>query len=118
MVVAATRREVTMKNNFCCNEENVSSEGKRKDLVKQHFFFFSKKMLKGAGWTIPSFLLILIPKCPACLAAYLALITGAGLSITVAVQIRNTLIILCLVSLSYIVFKLFLRARLHRFKGS
>lgn len=53
------------------------------------------------GWLIPATLLALFPKCPLCVAGYVALATGLGISLTAASYLRWTLLVLCLASLGY-----------------
>ncbi len=55
-------------------------------------------------------LLVLLPKCPLCLAAWLALFTGAGAAMPIATRLRPLLEIALLASLSLLLFR-FLKAR-------
>jgi hypothetical protein len=48
-----------------------------------------------------------MPKCPACLAAYITLWTGLGLSLSTATYLRWALLLICVASLFFlIVFRL------------
>jgi hypothetical protein len=54
-----------------------------------------------AGWTVPAGGLLLVPKCPACLAVYIAVISGAGISVSAAAWLRMLLIAVFATALAY-----------------
>jgi hypothetical protein len=55
-----------------------------------------------AGWIIPSATLALLPKCPLCVAAYVALATGIGIGLPTAAHLRVMLVVICVGSLGFI----------------
>jgi len=63
----------------------------------------------AAKWIVPSAVLALMPKCPLCVAAYIALATGIGISFTTAAFLRSALITGCLLLLTFLVARVFYR---------
>ena len=70
----------------------------------------TRRGLDLASCIVPGGILALLPKCPACIAAYIALSSGIGISISTATYVRIALVVLSLASLTY-----FAATRLRRF---
>lgn len=64
-----------------------------------------RRGLNIAGTVIPAAVLVLLPKCPACIVAYLAIGAGIGVAASTAAYLRTTLVFLCLACLAYVVTK-------------
>lgn len=60
---------------------------------------WSGRRLAGLRWVVPVAVLALMPKCPLCLAGYIALATGIGLSFAASSWLRLGLIILSVTAL-------------------
>jgi len=58
-----------------------------------------RRSVRLAGGFLPALALIFMPKCPACVAAYVALFTGVGVSMSTAWYLRTSAIALCVTSL-------------------
>lgn len=53
----------------------------------------------------PSATLVLLPKCPACVALYIALFSGVAISFAGASILRTSLLVLCVAALFYLALK-------------
>ena len=68
-----------------------------------------RNLASNLGWFLPSAALLMIPKCPLCIVAYTALLTGAGISVSSAAGIRLSLILGCLFMLIFAIFRILFR---------
>ena len=59
------------------------------------------------GALVPGSLLLILPKCPLCVAAYAATLTGLGVSVATVSHIKFALVSLCIVSTFYFLAHLF-----------
>ena len=55
-----------------------------------------RRLTSAARWFAPGAILLLVPKCPLCIAACVAAATGFGLSFSTAAYLRSSLIVLCI----------------------
>ncbi len=80
-----------MSTSGCCN-----SAGTRKTPGP------ARSVREFLAWALPGAVLVLVPKCPACLAAHLTIWTGLGLSFAAASYLRSVLLFLCFTLLGYL----------------
>ena len=70
----------------------------------------ARRSLFVTRWSAPALILVLLPKCPACLAAYIALGTGVSIGVAASSYLRMFLLGLCVAAILLNVF-LFARKR-------
>jgi hypothetical protein len=66
-----------------------------------------RRAARKTSWIVPGIMLVLMPKCPICLAAYIALVTGISIPIAAAAWLRGSLIALCVLLIIFILWKNF-----------
>ena len=72
---------------------------------------FIRRCRRIAEWMVPGALLALLPKCPLCLAAYIAMVAGVGLSVSAAMYLHFALIFLFAASLLFLLARFLRRGR-------
>jgi hypothetical protein len=70
---------------------------------------WTRTVREASAWFLPGAGLVLMPKCPACLAAYVSLSTGLGLSLTMASYLRWGLLFLCVNALLFLIMRRLVR---------
>jgi hypothetical protein len=91
----------------CCDIESVQAPSP------------TSRFARLSRWLLPAAGLTLIPKCPMCIAAYIALGTGVGISVSTAAHLRILLLAVCAGSFAYLTLGLlrgFTLSRLYRFR--
>ena len=63
---------------------------------------FARRCRGAGGWVVPASVLALMPKCPMCVAAYVAAGTGLGMSMSAAAYLRTAAITACVATLLYL----------------
>jgi hypothetical protein len=71
----------------------------------------ARRTRRAATWALPSVALALVPKCPMCIAAYLAIGGGLGVSFTTAAHLRTALVWLCWGMLALLAARMTMRFR-------
>jgi hypothetical protein len=87
-----------VNTHHCCQPKTRAGENARRPASR----------LRGgeiAGWVLPGATLVLLPKCPVCVAAYIALFSGVGISVATATYLRTSLLILCVTALAWLALK-------------
>lgn len=74
-----------------------------------------RRLARVTRWLLPAAGLTLMPKCPVCIAAYIALGTGVGVSVSTAAHLRIGLLAACAISLAYLTLGLLRGSTLSRF---
>jgi hypothetical protein len=87
-------------NRRCCEKKSPAISTHRR----------AAKWFDAVGWLVPATALALMPKCPMCVAAYVALATGLGVSLPLAAAVRTMLIVFCATSLAFMAARSILRA--------
>jgi hypothetical protein len=95
-----------MNRQCCCTASASDTKGKGNETSfidnSSQPLTFARWGLEGGRWLVPGALLMLLPKCPACLAAYIAAGTGVGVSMSTASSLRMLLMVGCVGALSYL----------------
>lgn len=77
-------RETVMAGHACCQGTSERSSDARPSKLR--------RALSTTKWIVPTAVLALLPKCPLCIAAYIAVATGCGVSIASATLLRSSLL--------------------------
>lgn len=85
-----------MKRPSCCRVASLANPSCRPAIP-------SRRTTRSVGFLASSAVLFLMPKCPACVAAYVALATGLSISTRSASRLQSALVILCCAMLLFTV---------------
>lgn len=84
----------------CCCGEGRPVESPRRDEPSRSRV---SSLVESTGWIATSAGLLFMPKCPLCLAGYMAVLTGVSIPYTQAMWLRTGLIVFCAASLAFLI---------------
>jgi len=90
-----------MSNCPFCNLDRAPNPGDGKRPIG-----FLGRARRSIQWLFPATLLVLMPKCPLCVVAYIALFTGVGITVSTARWIQILMLVLCWTALAYLAVRL------------
>jgi hypothetical protein len=62
----------------------------------------ARRAIALTKWALPATILALLPKCPACVAAWVLLATGVGMTLPTAALVRTSVWGLCVGAISWV----------------
>jgi len=83
------------------SHEHASCCGRKAAVPRRGFW------KRASGGVLPGALLVLMPKCPMCVAAYIAFATGVGVSVSTAAYLREGMLVVCVAALGYLAVRCF-----------
>ncbi|HTZ59823.1 MAG TPA: hypothetical protein VMB49_17060 [Acidobacteriaceae bacterium] len=95
----------------CLAKGGQHDERMRIAQVDPHPRSLIRRSIRFAARLTPMAIVAVLPKCPACLVAYVALATGVGISLNLATYFRFFLIVACVSASLYFMFKGIYRRR-------
>jgi hypothetical protein len=98
-MISLVSSQVEHRRSCCC--EPAAAVNRPPAPPQRQGASIGRRIMELAAWVIPGTLLAFFPKCPLCVAGYVALATGLGISLTAATYLRWTLLVLCLASLGF-----------------
>ena len=87
----------------CCADEAQRAKLRESQRANPKMPTRLRRMREILAWFLPGAALVLMPKCPACVAAYITLWSGIGLSLSEATYLRWVLLIICVSSLLFLI---------------
>jgi len=93
-----------MKGRICCSTAASAARSNWPKAAdgKAHPPRVARPRFAWVKCSLPALILAVLPKCPACLAAYVALGTGISLSAATASIFRTLLIVACVATLAWV----------------